>query len=106
MSKVEEIMKQSELVLEEVSELAHFVDELRGYIDTISKMVESMRPYHWDGGDDLDTGGMKGELSDIEGTQSDFYYDVGQLESHIDRLRGAIEDLEELQEADEDEDEE
>lgn len=103
MSNVEKIMNQSELVLEEISELAYFVNELRGYVDNLSKMVESMRPRHWDGGDKLDTEGMKSELDDIEMTQSDFYYDVGQLESHTDRLRGAIDDLEELDDEDEDE---
>ena len=104
MSNIEEIMKQSELVLEEISELAHFVKELRGYTDNISKMVESMRPYHWDGGDALDTDGMKGEIGDIEMTTNDYIYDVRQLEDHTSRLLGAIEDLEELKKAaDEDE---
>jgi hypothetical protein len=99
MSNVEKIMDQSERVLEEVSELADFVNDLRGYTDNLNKMVESMRPYHWDGGDDLDTGGMKSEIADIETTANDYIYDVRQLESHTGRLLGAIEDLEELKKA-------
>lgn len=104
MSTVREINDQSELVLEEISELDHFVDELRGYANSISQMIESMRPRHWDGGDKLDTGGMKSEIADIELVTSDFIDDVRELESHTARLLGAIEELEELHE-NEDEDE-
>jgi len=98
-----EVMDQAERVLGEVQEVRDFVSELRGYINNIDSMLNDILPVHWDGGDSLDTAAMKSGIGDVVMTVNDFQYDVNQIESHTDRLLGAIEDLEGLEEEDEDE---
>lgn len=104
MSTVSEVIDQSERVLEEIEEVDCFISELQGYINELKSMVDNMRPVHWDGGDRLDQAfldSLKSEISDIEMTANDFSYDVGQIEDYTSRLLGAIEDLEEMEEEEE-----
>ena len=93
-----EFMDQAERVLSEVHEVKDFVNELRGYINNIDSMLNDILPVHWDGGDSLDTATMKSGIEDVVNTASDFQYDVSQIENHTDRLLGAIEELEDLEE--------
>lgn len=105
MSDVSEVMDQEERVLEEVSELGDYIRELRGYLNELDGMVNAMTPNHWDGGDRLDQAfldSLKSEVDNVVSTANDFSYDVGQIESHTDRLLGAIEDLEGLKDEEED----
>lgn len=98
MAAIEEIMDQEEAVLGEVWELESAINELTGYLNSLKSLVKGLYPKHYDGGDRLDVGSMKSELSDIEMTLDDFVDDVQSVHNDIHRLEGALDELEGMEE--------
>lgn len=94
MTTIDEVMEQEETVLDEIHELESEIHELGGYLNSLKSMVQALYPNHWDGGDRLDVGAIRGELENMEMTVNDFQYDVGQIEMVIDRVAGALDELE------------
>jgi len=104
MATIDEVIDQEEAVIGEIEELTFAIRELGGYISSLSNMAENLVP-SWNGDQRLSEHDIEGGLSDIEMTVNDFEYDVRELDTYINRIQNALEELGAIADDIEDEDE-